>query len=101
MTITTAFNDLIHSVYELFASFFGAIYSIVSSIVLAVGNLFRDFFNLVSSVFGGLVDLVGGIGKFIFGNIVLIGVVAAAGFFYVNYQKQQGRRVTAPAVAKN
>ncbi len=127
MTITTAIRDLFQSAYELIASVFGTVYYIFSSFFLAVSHVFREVIDLITNVFSGVLELVGGVGKFIvgeclplmsgsvdddgpradqcdfsLGNIVLIGLVAVAGYAYVSYQKQQGRPVKAPtATAKS
>lgn len=122
MAITSAVSDLVASVYELFASFLGAIYTIVHSFLAGIANLFAGVFHMFADVFQGVFDLVGGVGKFIAGksssfhasstnqgkgadgvwftgNAVIIGLVAAAGYAYVRFTAQgqvQGQRVGAP-----
>ncbi|KAK3940191.1 hypothetical protein QBC46DRAFT_341751 [Diplogelasinospora grovesii] len=99
MAVTSAVNDLIASVYELLASLFSGVYNIVHSIITAVLGLFTGFFTLMADVFSGVVDVVGGLGKFVAGNIVVIGIIAAAGYGFVRYQQTQGRSVTSSATA--
>lgn len=68
MAITSAVSDLVASVYELFASFIGAIYTIVHSFLAGIANLFAGVFHLFADVFQGVFDLVGGVGKFVAGK---------------------------------
>jgi len=56
----------------------------------------HTFTGLISMVldFGkGLIDLAGGVVQFIFGNILILGVIAAAGIGFLQYQRSQGRTV--------
>ncbi|KAH8898098.1 hypothetical protein GQ53DRAFT_678071 [Thozetella sp. PMI_491] len=98
MAITTAIGDLFHSVYEMFLTIFGTIYNLISSFFLAIIHFFQDFVNLITSVLGGVIEVAGGVGKFVLGNVVMLGVVSAGIYFYVNNQQQQGRSVK-PATA--
>lgn len=112
MSIGTAIGDLIHSVYELFSSILSGIYNTFHAIFAAFFGLFNGLFVLIGDVFKGAFDVVGGVGKFLIskyidarsagqphltrpGNIVIVAIVAAAGFAYVRYQQQQGRPVGA------
>ena len=103
----SAFEDFFKSIYELLASVIGTLASLVNTFINTILNFFTGILNLFSDVFKGTVDLVGGIGKFITGtsgcpssqqghirymcadsvnntgNIVVIGVIAAAGYLYV------------------
>ncbi|KAM0421090.1 hypothetical protein ACHAPT_011161 [Fusarium lateritium] len=99
MAITTAINDLLSSIYELFASVFSTIYAIVHSVLSALLGFVRGLFNLIGDVTSGLVDVAGGVGKFVAGmlfflfcNAALIAVGAIAAFAYVRYTAQ-GQRV--------
>jgi hypothetical protein len=65
MAISSAINDLVSSVYELFASVLGGIYTIFHTIFAAVYGLFSGVINLFADVFKGAIDVVGGLGKFL------------------------------------
>lgn len=58
-----------------------------------VGHLFAGIINMILEFFKGVVELAGGIGKFLFGNILVIGVLVAAFFGFLEYQRRQGRTV--------
>lgn len=112
MAITTAITDLIKSVAELISSVFGAAYSIVHSFLTGVFGLFAGFFAMIGDLGEGVFDIVGGVGKFIAGkshtmsgglsgadvviaNIVVLGLVGAAGYAYMRFvqqPQQQGRK---------
>lgn len=93
-----AFEDFFKSIYELFASIIGTFASLINTLVTTVLNFFSGVINLFLDVGKGAVDLVGGIGKFIAGNIVVLGVIAAG--VYVYTRQQQGRPVV-PAKKTN
>jgi len=65
MAISSAINDLVSSIYELFASVVGGIYAIFHTIFAAVYGLFSGVINLFADVFKGAIDVVGGLGKFV------------------------------------
>ena len=65
MAISSAINDLVSSIYELFASVLGGIYAIFHTIFAAVYGLFSGVINLFADVFKGAIDVVGGLGKFV------------------------------------
>ena len=67
MAITSAIGDFVHSIYELFASFFGAIYNVISGILVMILNFFRGIVDLFADVFGGVFEVLGGVGKFLLG----------------------------------
>ncbi|KAK4225055.1 hypothetical protein QBC38DRAFT_279840 [Podospora fimiseda] len=85
MAITSAISDLISSIFELFSSFLGAAYTIIHSFFAAILSLFSGFFNFVADIFRGVFDVLGGVGNFLAGNIVFIGVIAALWFGYTQY----------------
>lgn len=120
----SAFEDFFKSIYELFASIIGSLASVVNAFISTIINFFSGIVNLFADVLKGAVNVVGGIGKFITGkqdcasrmegpanmrrfetdrlditgNIVVIGVIAAAGYLYV--RSQQGKPVV-PAKKTN
>ena len=67
MAITSAVGDFVHSIYELFASFFGAIYNVISGIIVMILSFFRGIVDLFADVFGGVFEVLGGVGKFVLG----------------------------------
>ncbi|KAK0622336.1 hypothetical protein B0T14DRAFT_563796 [Immersiella caudata] len=88
MAITSAVSDLVASIYELFASFVGAVYTIVHSFVMGIFNLFTGFFAFIADIFKGVFDIVGGVGKFVTGNIVILGLIGAGVFAYFRFTQQ-------------
>ncbi|KAK3985235.1 hypothetical protein QBC44DRAFT_335493 [Cladorrhinum sp. PSN332] len=102
MAITSAVSDLISSILELVSSFFGAAYTIAHSFVAGILGLFTGFFTFVGDIFQGVFDIVGGVGKFVAGNIVFIGVIAALWYGYVQFvaKNPQARGVTNGAGTK-
>ncbi|KAL2020011.1 hypothetical protein VTK56DRAFT_8914 [Thermocarpiscus australiensis] len=98
MAITSAVTDLFKSLAELLSSVFGAAYAIVHSFVSGLFGLVSGFFAFVQDLGKGAVDLVGGVGRFVAGNIVALGVIAAAGYAYMRFvqqPQQQGRKPVA------
>ncbi|KAM7187528.1 hypothetical protein V8F33_011175 [Rhypophila sp. PSN 637] len=88
MAVTSAVTDLVKSVGELAASLFNAVYTIFETFFTGVFHLFTGFFAFVVDIFQGVLDVVGGIGKFVAGNIVMLGLIGAAGYAYVRYTAQ-------------
>ncbi|KAK0631052.1 hypothetical protein B0T17DRAFT_488754 [Bombardia bombarda] len=95
MAVTSAVSDLVKSVAELFSSLVGAVYTIVHTFFAGILHLFSGFFAFIGDIFAGVLDLVGGLGKFITGNIVILGILAIGvyGYFHFTQQGQlQGRQ---------
>lgn len=109
MAITNAIEDLFASIYELFATVFSTIYNILQTFVNAIISFFSGIVNMFGDILSGAVDIVGGVGKFLLGksstllivararltltgNIVIIGLLAAGAYIYVQYTAQ-GRQV--------
>ncbi|EDU44976.1 hypothetical protein PtrSN002B_001623 [Pyrenophora tritici-repentis] len=93
-SIVSALTDLVKSLLEVVWSFFTTAGELVQktaqfflSIATGILNLFVDFFR-------GLVDLAGGLVSFILGNVLMLGVIAALVFGFLQYQRSQGRTVT-------
>ncbi|KAE8838530.1 hypothetical protein P3342_002234 [Pyrenophora teres f. teres] len=93
-SIVSALTDLVKSLLEVVWSFFTTGGELVQktaqfflSFATGILNLFVDFFR-------GLVDLAGGLVSFILGNVLMLGIIAALGFGFLQYQRSQGRTVT-------
>jgi hypothetical protein len=65
MAISSAINDFVSSIYELFASVLSGIYNIFHTVFAAVFGLFSGVINLFADVFKGAIDVVGGLGTFL------------------------------------
>jgi hypothetical protein len=122
MAIASAVTDLFSSFYELIASLVNTVYTIFSSIIQAFVGFVTGIFSLVGNVLEGAVKAVGGVGKFLagklfpgsgseavaptswgpemhptnvfVGNVVLLGIGAAAAFVFIRYTSQ-GRQIAA------
>merc|ERR1712000_330927 len=69
--------------------------AITSAISDFVASIFvSGIFTLVADMLSGVVDIAGGIGKFVFGNIVVIVLVGAGVFAYMRYTAQGQRLAT-------
>ncbi|KAI6350920.1 hypothetical protein MCOR25_010290 [Pyricularia grisea] len=79
-----AIEDLVKSVANLFAGIFNTIANVIGGFLTMIVNFFSSFVNLITGTVEGLAQMVGGLGKFIAGNIVLIGIVGVA---VVGYQR--------------
>ncbi|KAH6684989.1 hypothetical protein F5X68DRAFT_233422 [Plectosphaerella plurivora] len=94
MSIINAIEDLFKSFYELIVSVFSTIYHLLLTFVNAIISFFNGIINVVVDVFSGAAEIVGGTAKFLLGNFVVIGLIAAGGYAYLRYT-EQGRRVAA------
>ncbi|KAI5374077.1 hypothetical protein CUC08_Gglean005555 [Alternaria sp. MG1] len=93
-SIVNALSDLVKSLVELVWSFFTTAGALVQKTAQFALNFATEIIDLVVNFFRGLVDLAGGIVSFILGNVLMLGVVAAAVFGFLQYQRSQGRQVT-------
>ncbi|CAN9477518.1 unnamed protein product [Alternaria alternata] len=93
-SIVNALSDLFKSLVELVWSFFTTAGALVQKTAQFALNFATETIDLVVNFFRGLVDLAGGIVSFILGNVLMLGVVAAAVFGFLQYQRSQGRQVT-------
>jgi hypothetical protein len=110
-SIINALRDLVSSLVELVWSFVTTAGELVQKTAQFALNFATELLDLVVNFFRGLVDLAGGIAGFIFGasneeilqvfrltlnpgNVLMLGVVAAAVFGFLQYQRSQGRQVT-------
>lgn len=90
--LVSAVGDLFKGVYNLLASFFITLFQIVQTFVLAIVHFFTGIVNLFVELVTGLVEVAGGIVNFVLGNIVILGIISAVGYVYV--QNSKGRTVT-------
>ncbi|KAF1941070.1 hypothetical protein EJ02DRAFT_423416 [Clathrospora elynae] len=93
-SIINALTDLVTSVMELIWSFFTTAGDLVQKTAQFALKFVTEILDLVVSFFRGLVDLAGGIVSFLLGNVLMLGVVAAAVFGFLQYQRSQGRQVS-------
>ncbi|KAK4135221.1 hypothetical protein BT67DRAFT_448864 [Trichocladium antarcticum] len=98
MAVTNAITDLVKSIAELFSSVFNAVYSIVHSFITNILALLASFLALFGDLGKGVIDLVGGVGRFVAGNVVVLGVVAAAGYAYIRFVQQPQQQGRKPAI---
>ncbi|KAL1792515.1 hypothetical protein ACET3X_009022 [Alternaria dauci] len=93
-SIVHALSDLFKSLVELVWSFFTTAGALVQKTAQFALNFATEIIDLVVNFFRGLVDLAGGIVSFVLGNVLMLGVVAAAVFGFLQYQRSQGKQVT-------
>ncbi|KAL8831877.1 MAG: hypothetical protein Q9170_005104 [Blastenia crenularia] len=79
-SITSSLSDLLSSFLSILRSIFDTFYSAIETV-----------FTTASSLISSIVDLFSGFVGFIFGNIVIIGLLIAAFVGYSAYQQKQGR----------
>ncbi|KAF2816464.1 uncharacterized protein BDZ99DRAFT_433734 [Mytilinidion resinicola] len=91
--IFQSLSDLVTSLFEVIGSFFKTFFDLIYGVFAMIVNLFSGAINLVLDFFKGLVELTGGVVGFVFGNILIIGVLAVAFFGFLQYQRNQGRTV--------
>ncbi|OCL03357.1 hypothetical protein AOQ84DRAFT_347823 [Glonium stellatum] len=92
-SIFQSLSDLVVSIFEVIGSIFKTVFDLFYNSFAMVGHLFAGIINMILEFFKGVVELAGGIGKFLFGNILVIGVLVAAFFGFLEYQRRQGRTV--------
>ena len=109
-SIINAMSDLVSSLVELVWSFFTTAGHLVQNTVQFAAKFASEIVELVINFFKGLVDLAGGIVSFLVGelqklpealyvsnastgNVLMLAVLAAAFFGFLQYQRSQGRSV--------
>ncbi|KAF2186371.1 hypothetical protein K469DRAFT_631229 [Zopfia rhizophila CBS 207.26] len=92
-SIVSALSDLFQSIFEVIYSFFATAGHLIQNTISFVLHFFAGILNVVLEFFRGLVELAGGLVQFFLGNILILGVIAAAFFAYLQYQRNQGRTV--------
>jgi len=93
MSIVNAIGDAFHSIYELIVSFFTTVYTLVYSLVDQVVGFVTGVISLFTHTISGVLGVAGETAQFLIGNIFVILAIGAGGYFYLNYQKQQGNTV--------
>jgi uncharacterized protein involved in response to NO len=109
-SIVNALSDLVSSMVELVWSFFTTALHLVENTAQFAAKFATEIVELVINFFKGLVDLAGGIVSFLVGkslcrsdcirnanqhpgNVIMLAVLAAAFFGFLQYQRSQGRPV--------
>ena len=110
-SIIKSLGDLAQSLVELVWSFFTTAGHLVQNTLAFGVHSVEGLLNLVLNFFKGLVDLAGGLASFIAGkhtflqqrrndlliantgNVIILGVIAAAFFGFLQYQRKQGNTV--------
>ncbi|KAF2024505.1 hypothetical protein EK21DRAFT_104618 [Setomelanomma holmii] len=92
-SIVHALSDLVSSFVELIWSFFTTAGHLVQNTFQFAAKFATEIVGLVINFFKGLVDLAGGIVSFLVGNVIMLAVLAAAFFGFLQYQRSQGRPV--------
>ncbi|MCJ1405572.1 hypothetical protein MMC11_008800 [Xylographa trunciseda] len=98
-SILASVRDLLASIVGLFTSVLQTIVNIFASAVRAVVAGVEAVFGLFGTLGKDAFDLVSGLVGFLLGNIVIIGVLAAAFVGYTVYQQRQGRSVSGKKTA--
>ncbi|KAJ4326230.1 hypothetical protein N0V94_000177 [Neodidymelliopsis sp. IMI 364377] len=92
-SIVKSLSDVATSLIELVWSFFTTAGDLVQKTVSFVLKFFSEILDLFVNFFRGLIDLAGGIVGFVLGNILMLGVLAAVVFGFLQYQRNQGNTV--------
>jgi phage-related protein len=110
-SIVKAVSDLAASLVELVWSFFTTAGHLVQNTASFAAKFASEIIELILNFFKGLVDLAGGIVSFLvgelqtdcltlfshadnlLGNVIMLAVLAAAFFGFLQYQRSQGRPV--------
>ncbi|EAT91055.2 hypothetical protein SNOG_01406 [Parastagonospora nodorum SN15] len=93
-SIVSALSDLVSSMVEVVWSFFTTALHLVENTAQFAAKFATEIVELVINFFKGLVDLAGGIVSFLVaGNVIMLAVLAAAFFGFLQYQRSQGRPV--------
>ncbi|KAJ8114098.1 hypothetical protein OPT61_g3936 [Boeremia exigua] len=92
-SIVKSLSDVFTSLLELVWSFVTTAGDLVQKTASFVLKFFSEVIDLFVNFFRGLVDLAGGIVGFVLGNILMLGVLAAIVFGFLQYQRNQGNTV--------
>ncbi|KAF3032622.1 hypothetical protein E8E11_001721 [Didymella keratinophila] len=92
-SIAKSLSDVFTSLLELVWSFFTTAGELVQKTASFVLKFASEVVDLFVNFFRGLIDLAGGIVGFVLGNILMLGVLAAAIFGFLQYQRNQGKTV--------
>jgi len=92
-SIINALTHLARSLVELVWSFFTTGGELIQKTAHFFLRFVTEIFDLFVNFFRGLVDLAGGLVSFVLGNVLMLGVIAAAVFGFLQYQRSQGKPV--------
>jgi phage-related minor tail protein len=92
-SIIHSLSDVVTSLVELVWSFFTTAGDLVKHTMNFAFKFASEVVDLVVNFFKGLVDLAGGIAGFVLGNVLMLGVLAAGIFAFLQYQRSQGKTV--------
>ncbi|KAJ4361481.1 hypothetical protein N0V95_001818 [Ascochyta clinopodiicola] len=92
-SIIKSLSDVFTSLLELVWSFFTTAGDLVQKTASFVLKFFSEIIDLFVNFFRGLIDLAGGIVGFVLGNVLMLGVLAAVVFGFLQYQRNQGNTV--------
>ncbi|KZM24965.1 hypothetical protein ST47_g3908 [Ascochyta rabiei] len=110
-SIVKSLSDVFTSLLELVWSFFTTAGDLVQKTASFILKFFSEIIGLFVNFFRGLVDLAGGIVGFVLGrsslqplslvisklivtgNVLMLGVLAAVAFGFLQYQRNQGNTV--------
>ncbi|KAF1358602.1 hypothetical protein EJ07DRAFT_166839 [Lizonia empirigonia] len=92
-SIVKSLSDVFASLLELVWSFFTTAGDLVQKTASFVLKFFSEIVDLFVNFFRGLIDLAGGVIGFVLGNVLMLGVLAAIVFGFLQYQRNQGNTV--------
>ncbi|KAF2133884.1 hypothetical protein P153DRAFT_330476 [Dothidotthia symphoricarpi CBS 119687] len=92
-SIIAAIKDLVASLLNLVYSFFTTAGALVQKTLSFGLSMLSSIVDLIVNFFHGLVDLAGGLVSFFLGNLLMLAVLGAAVFGFLQYQRSQGRTV--------
>ncbi|KAF1814948.1 hypothetical protein P152DRAFT_455992 [Eremomyces bilateralis CBS 781.70] len=107
-SILTSISDLIASIFKVVGSIFSQALHAVEGVSSMVVHFFTGLLSMVQDVFVGLAKAVGGVGNFVIGmtplellcrkltriepgNVVVLSIIAAGGYLFLQYQQGQGQ----------
>jgi hypothetical protein len=93
MSFSNAITDFVRSIYEAIAGTFHLIFGIIHGAFATVAHFFEACFTFVVDLVHNTVALVGGVGKFVFGNFVILAILAVGAYFYFQQNPQQKAKV--------
>ncbi|KAH6621978.1 hypothetical protein C7974DRAFT_414655 [Boeremia exigua] len=92
-SIIKSLSDVFTSLLELVWSFFTTAGDLVQKTASFALKFVSEIIDLFVNFCKGLVDLAGGVVGFVLGNILMLGVLAAIVFGFLQYQRNQGNTV--------
>ncbi|CAK7199344.1 hypothetical protein SEUCBS139899_002022 [Sporothrix eucalyptigena] len=83
MSFLSAITDFVRAIYEALAGTLHLVFRIFHDAFMAVYNFIVGCFTLVADVVRSAVTLVGGVSQFVIGNFVILAILAAGAYFYL------------------